>query len=406
MPDLNPNKILNDFESGKLDKITSFNGLASIIESVQKTTTRVNEVRILDKIQVKNNNVFKFLEDLFISDGNMFVRTAALEVMIRNFPIESLPSMNWVVKGKTFPGFLIHLLEVLWWSENPLFKEVKKELYANIEDLVQERVNEGVVKEDALILVFMESSYGGKLEKINYDQERWELPGDYSHHFKVNKNGQIIGIYYVPHSDSFDLCFVPNSLCRLKHLEELVMLSCELEAFPQTIGEYESLKRLKLGFNYIESIPESIGKSKCLEKLDLLHNEIKIIPESIGNLTSLKELDLCENKIEKIPDSIGNLSSLEKLSLVSNNIKVIPESMGILTSLKRLNLGENKIEVIPEAIEGLNSLESLSLINNRIRKLPKNLLKLKKLKKLYIKGNQIKSIPKDLEFLIFKDYYT
>lgn len=166
MSNLNLNTIYKNFQCGKIDKSTAFSDLRSIIENVQKTTLRVNAVRILDKIQVKNNKVFKFLEDLFISDASGLVRIAALEVIIRNFPIESLPSINWVVKEKISDWFLVFLLDVLWWSDNPLFKGVKKELYANIEDLVQERVSEGIVEEDAILLVFMDLLYGTHYNKL------------------------------------------------------------------------------------------------------------------------------------------------------------------------------------------------------------------------------------------------
>jgi len=54
MSNLNLNNIYKNFQCGKIDKSTAFNDLRSIIENIQSTNIRVNAIRILDKIQVKN----------------------------------------------------------------------------------------------------------------------------------------------------------------------------------------------------------------------------------------------------------------------------------------------------------------------------------------------------------------
>lgn len=332
---LNPAGIFKSFQEGKLDKEALTKTLIHIIENESDELLREDSLKI-----------FKVLEETIITDWSAAMKIRAAKWLLRDFPKRCVSPIKSLDRSDNFP---ILVFDLIWKSENPLFDEYKEELYSRIERNIQEHVNNGIVYEDAFVLVLMEKLYGSKLEKITYNEG--PLFRDMWYHYKVSRDGHIIGFYFAPHSDPYEFYFVPESIGQLKYLEEFEMIGSSLEMIPESIGELKSLKRLSLGVNSIRAIPESIGKLISLEKLDLIHNNIRMIPESIGNLKSLKVLDLVENKIKVIPESLGDLQTLERLNLGWNNIKRLPSSLSKLKNLKVLNLKGNNIKSIPKSLK-------------------------------------------------------
>ncbi|CAI9282580.1 unnamed protein product [Lactuca saligna] len=138
-----------------------------------------------------------------------------------------------------------------------------------------------------------------------------------------------------------DIKHLPNSICMLKHLKSLKLISCLLlEKLPKDLGRLECLEDLtlfSLGITHLsesicmlkalkslkithcrllEKLPEDLGRLECLEKIDLSYTTIKHLPDSICMLKHLKFLELMYCwLLEKLPDDLGRLECLEKLSL-------------------------------------------------------------------------------------------
>ncbi|CAH1446988.1 unnamed protein product [Lactuca virosa] len=110
---------------------------------------------------------------------------------------------------------------------------------------------------------------------------------------------------------------LPHSICMLKHLQSLQLISCWL----------------------LENLPEDIGRLECLENLTLSSAKIKHLPDSICMLKRLKSLQLkfCW-LLEKLPEDIGRLESLEKLTLSCTKIKDLPDSISMIKHLECLQL--------------------------------------------------------------------
>lgn len=106
-------------------------------------------------------------------------------------------------------------------------------------------------------------------------------------------------------------------------------------------------------FKCLKFFPEEITMLQSLEKLNLAWNYLESLPESIYNLTYLKELDLIGNKLTYIHENINQMSMLTELDLSFNNLKTIPKTIESLTSLKILNLIHNPIRLLPESLKML-----------------------------------------------------
>src|SRR5688572_10135937 len=99
---------------------------------------------------------------------------------------------------------------------------------------------------------------------------------------------------------------------------ELDLSSMELTELPESIGQLTQLKKLDLGWNYIDekqknqltALPEALGKLTQLQTLNLSQNQLTDLPESLGQLMQLQELDLTDNKLIITPNILTKLTNL------------------------------------------------------------------------------------------------
>ena len=65
-----PKAIYDDFKNGELDKSLAIELLMTLIDNSESTETRIESIRVLNEIPLNNDQTFKFLEHLMISDLN------------------------------------------------------------------------------------------------------------------------------------------------------------------------------------------------------------------------------------------------------------------------------------------------------------------------------------------------
>ncbi len=147
----------------------------------------------------------------------------------------------------------------------------------------------------------------------------------------------------------------------------------EWEQFPDELMQLEQLQVFILSGTYfgrknIFTVPESIGRLKNLENLQMAYCSIDTIAPQISRLANLKYLDLRGNKISELPAGIGDLKGLEILDLRYNDISVLPPEIGKLEALTDIKLGINNLKTLPPEIGKLKNLRQLSLLGNSISK--------------------------------------
>ena len=436
--ELTPEKIYRNYNNKTLDKISAVENLISIVENSDNINTRLESIKILRDIGAKTNEVFKFLENILISDSHEKIRQLAAETIKNLFIEKALEPMKWSLQHEVSP----YCLNTVYYTlisiisnireENALLDEIKKineqEFKIGFEILCENKpINRFTQKELADILInyftilYLKKTYW----RLKYKIEKCKI---------VELNFIFKGLTSIPEAiknlsslKSLILRYnqilsIPDWIGSLSSLETLNLNINNIKSLPKSIGSLSSLKELSLWKNELIFLPESMGSLSSLETLNLRLNQLEALPEVIGNLTFLKELNLHDNKLSVIPYSIGSLSSLEKLNLSWNELKTIPESIGSLSSLKELDLGrnelekipdsigsltslqlldisENKLISIPETIGSISSLEILNLSRNELIYLPESLKGLTSLKELYLGDNHFKDYPKALEIL-------
>ncbi|KKN06650.1 hypothetical protein LCGC14_1075130 [marine sediment metagenome] len=131
-------------------------------------------------------------------------------------------------------------------------------------------IKEGVEKSEAIILSLMEILCGRKLIKKSEDFNA--LNSEIALNYKINKIGNAIGIYII--DEKINIGILPEEICSLHSLEELVLPGNQIEVIPKNLGKLQSLRHLNLSFNRISFIPNSINNLRRLETLIISENNI------------------------------------------------------------------------------------------------------------------------------------
>jgi len=150
----------------------------------------------------------------------------------------------------------------------------------------------------------------------------------------------------------------------IQSITKLSLYNNQLQSLPNTIGNLQSLTRLKLDFNQLRLLPATIGNLKNLTVLALNYNQLQSLPNTIGKLQNLTDLYLRNNQLQSLPAIIGNLQNLTVLSLYNNQLQSLPITIGNLKNLTTLFLEFNQLQSLPITIGNLQNLTTLSLKNN------------------------------------------
>ena len=136
---------------------------------------------------------------------------------------------------------------------------------------------------------------------------------------------------------------IPNNIYNLENLAYLNLSGNKIVILPKEFVKCTKLKKLCLSNNSIKNL-ETICKIKGLEKLSLVSNQISVIPDNIYSMENLESLDLSKNNIFCIPEELNKCKKLKFLYLNKNKIDRIPIKLfSMLCNLDLLDIRENPI---------------------------------------------------------------
>jgi leucine-rich repeat protein SHOC2 len=157
-----------------------------------------------------------------------------------------------------------------------------------------------------------------------------------------------------------NLVNVNDVITKLPKLRKLVMDDISLtslEIKPESLDELQSLTISRTEITYL---PDWIGSLQYLQELYIDSNSNLIaIPVAIGDFPSLRVLKIELKKLLAVPFDIGKLTHLERLSLTRFGFTELPNWIFDIASLKFLSLGLNPIENVTYDISRLRQLEKL-----------------------------------------------
>jgi Leucine-rich repeat (LRR) protein len=413
-----PEKILNEFNQRNLNKNSAIDQLISIIENSDRIKDRIKCIKILEQIGSQEESVFKYLENLLLSDSSEKIRDIAANAIRNLFFERALEPMKWALVHENSPivlntiyQTLIKLITSISTQQDSIsrslllteIKKIKKKDFNIGFQILSETKEIDKYTNDELVEILINYYTILLLEKTY-----WRLKSKIENCKIVELDFIFKGLIHIPDGIKnlkslrklilrYNQLFrVPEWIGSLKNLEILNLNVNNIKTLPDSIGFLTNLKELSLWKNELKSVPKTIGSLKSLEILNLRVNRISKLPDSLGNLQSLRELNLHDNKLSSLPDSMGALSSLEKLNLSWNNLTNLPDSIGHLVSLKILDLEINELSSIPESINSLSSLKSLNLRENQLQEIPSTIGNLQSLEILNLSRNNLKILPKSI----------
>lgn len=203
---------------------------------------------------------------------------------------------------------------------------------------------------------------------------------------------------------------ISDGFAALSRLSWVDMTRNNLKTLPANLV-FPRLVGLGLSENEFEEVPDCIFSFTALRKFGFFANRIRFVSPKIQNLQSLVKLDLSNNVLESLPDELCALRSLTWLNVSNNRLKALPARLGDLVNLEELGLGNNNLASLPclDAMTrlrvlsafnneiatfaaGAGALRKVDLSNNRIARFPNSLLKIPNLHTLSLKNNLVARI--------------
>jgi len=135
-----PEEVFRSYEIKDLSKKSAVEMLISFVESSDDDLLRVNSIKLISKLDPKNQNLYGFFENLFISDLNESVRIAAFKAIKKNFYLKALAPVKYAIQHEN-GSFLLTLVNFLsnthpFICKNLLKTKIKK-LYKNNQDFLE-----------------------------------------------------------------------------------------------------------------------------------------------------------------------------------------------------------------------------------------------------------------------------
>ena len=287
---LSPEIIFQNYKNKEIDKETSINYLISIVDNSNDEKLRLKSLKFLRKINNFDNKLYNFIENLFISDSNVYIRYFAAKIIKKYYLANSMSLFIWALSNESNVDCLAIIIKSLialnsTESKQALFNEVKK-----IKQIKQIKIGQMASSNHfrKQIKDFLKNKKNGELSSeilgqiiINYKILLSIKKKFYSVYYEL-KNARIVKL------DLSDVEF------------EVRGWKAEFKNNIQSISEIPGLKYLK-----------------DLVRLNLSNNLISNI-KGLEKLPILSHLDISNNKLDNI-ESLYILKSMPRLKQVKLN---------------------------------------------------------------------------------------
>ena len=288
--ELKPSTVYKEYISNRLDKLTAIKHLTSIIENYDRDEVREESIKILSKMKLIRENLFRLFENLLLSDSSENIRNAAAIYLSEHHLNDSLIAFKWSIQHETFYQCLLTIVNALVKINSNESKEVLIEQLKKIRN----------------------TKYLNP--QIGYENKRYKKALK-----PLIKKNKII-TYSPKHLGDILINFftikkiideIPNVYFEL-NTSNLLVEKLDLSDYL----EFE-VKGTPWGWkNNIESLSKITGLKNLLnlQSLNLSNNQIKEIKDLV-DIKSLIYLDLSNNKLSN-PQNIEYLKQLPLLEFI------------------------------------------------------------------------------------------
>lgn len=264
---LKPNAIYRKLLRNEIKMIEGIEILLSIIEKSDNNSTRLESLNILFKLKIKDQNVFKTIENCIISDESEEIRIISAKIILENYLILGRKCLEWALLNDNSSK----LLKVLGKILNDQKLNQYEALYATyLQRLKNIAKRFDIVSEEVPFLLDLEFNIA------NYNSFNW--------------------------SSKSKLFYDDNVMFRNQD-QHILELSISLrDQIPASIRLLENLKILDLSCNNLTTLPNSISDLTKLKSIDLSWNDFEVFPTVLNKLKSVKKVNFHNNLNSKGPN--------------------------------------------------------------------------------------------------------
>jgi len=257
---LNPNIIYQKILQNKINMVEGVEFLISIVEKSNETNARLESLNILYKLKIRDQVVFRTLENCLISDEYEEIRIISAKYILENYLQAGEKCLEWSLLNDKSSRLLKVLGRML---NNPKDNqyEILYAIYLERLDKIAEKFD--IVSKEVPFLLDLEFNID------NYNAFKW------------NSNSKLI--YY------------NDVMCRIQNHHILELSISMRNEIPSSIKLLKKLELLDLSCNNLTDLPNSLKDLENLESLDLSWNDFKILPEVLNELKSIEKINFHDN---------------------------------------------------------------------------------------------------------------
>lgn len=220
--------------------------LKLIDQDLSKSLKRIKRLHKLYVIELKNNHIDSFPEEITTFKNLMYLKSAGN-------PIKKLPEN--IGNAPTLKNLILHHVEL-----------------------------------DSLPSNFNRLNSLTEIEIQINNSDTLKIGNAFSGIFNLKSI-----MLYKCNLDTFPLGLDKNT-----KLKKVIMVDCKLTSLTPTLGNNNSIEVLVLDKNNFKEFPKELINHKTIKDLSLRNNKITHLPESVSKMKSLEILDLSGNNIPQI----------------------------------------------------------------------------------------------------------
>ena len=141
MSQITPNKLYELYKKKKINKSEFINRLITIYEFSDSEEIRVECLNTIDDANIKTENLFKFLEEVVLSDPNIEVRLNATSLALKNYPENGYNLINYLFNSSESKVFIARIAKIIGermiTSDNNITNELSNSLKSKILEIFE-----------------------------------------------------------------------------------------------------------------------------------------------------------------------------------------------------------------------------------------------------------------------------